>query len=144
MRPLLSVVLVPSDPMNDDIALDSGIGKNNFRQFLLHLRHRFKRCRGGGLRNSLNDAGILGGEKTFWNCDVKDTSEHQGTQRNEQRYGLVAKNESQGTAIERDDFLESVFRDVIEATLLFRAACSGAGVPTSLGSGSAKRRRKER
>ena len=40
MRPLLSVVLVPSAPMNEEMTLDGGVGQQDFGQFLLQLRHR--------------------------------------------------------------------------------------------------------
>ena len=63
MRPLLSVVLVPSAPMNEEMLSTAGSARITFASSCCILVIGFKRSRGGRLRDSLDDAGILGGKK---------------------------------------------------------------------------------
>ena len=59
-------------------AVHRRIGQQNLDQLLLLLGHGVEGNGGGGLRDSLDDAGVLGGEEPFGTIDVEHDRQHQG------------------------------------------------------------------
>src|SRR5580700_7490779 len=66
MRPLLSVVLVPSTPMKDD-RLSTAVLQDHLRELLLLARHFSERYGLRGLGNSLDHSRVLNGKEAFRN-----------------------------------------------------------------------------
>ena len=128
MRPLLSVVLVPSAPMKDEMPWDGGVGEQDLGDGLLLVGHGLEGDGGGGLGDALDDAGVLGGEEAFGDGDVEDGGEDEGGDGDQQGDGLVLEDEPKGAAVEGDDAFEDVFGVVVEAALLF-----GRGVAEQAG-----------
>ena len=65
MRPLLSVALVPSTPMNDVRLATAGIREDDFGQRLLPLGHRGERDRLRRFRDALDRARVLHREEAL-------------------------------------------------------------------------------
>ena len=71
MRPLLSVVLMPSTPMNEDRLCTAGSCENHLRQLLLALRHRGERDRLRRFGDAEDHAGVLHREEALRHDDVQ-------------------------------------------------------------------------
>ena len=63
-------------------------------------------------------AGILNREKSFGDDDVEKNCEQERGDGDEQRNGLVAQDEFQRAAIERDHIFENAFGGFVKAPLL--------------------------
>ena len=77
MRPLLSVVLVPSTPMNDDKLSTAGSFKITCGERLLPFGHRGERNVLRGVGNAVNYAGVLHGKKSLRHDDVEQNCQDQ-------------------------------------------------------------------
>ncbi len=118
IRPLLSVVLIPSVPMKEDDTVDGGIAQDDVGQLLLLCHHRAERNILGRLGDALDDAGVLHREEAFGDNNIEEDREHQGAQRHQQRDALVAQDHAQRAPVESDHAVEDVLGDAIEARLL--------------------------
>ena len=142
MRPLLSVVLVPSMPMKEDRLSTAGSLQNHVGERLLAAGHGGE---GNVLRtfgNAEDDAGVLHREKAFGNVDVQQNGGDQGADGDQQRDRAILQHDFQRTAVEGDDSVESVFRFAVEPAFLFSWVRGAAVWRTSWASTSAKRTRK--
>src|ERR1700733_8288528 len=99
-------------------ALDGGVVADDVGDLPLLLDHRVKRCGLGSLRDSLNYARILDGEKPFGNKDVEDDGERECGYGYEQRDGLVFQHFFQRAAVEGDHAFKDIFRPAIKLSLL--------------------------
>ena len=77
MRPLLSVALVPSTPMNDERLATAGSSSTTVGQRLLPLGHRRERDRLRRLGDALDRAGVLHREEALRDDDVEHDGQHQ-------------------------------------------------------------------
>ena len=72
MRPLFSVVLVPSAPMNDEMLSTAGSASKHLHQFLLLLASSMRtRWTADACEMPWMMPGVLRGEKALGNGDVK-------------------------------------------------------------------------
>ena len=101
MRPLLSVALVPSTPMNDDRLCDRRVLQDARRERLLALGHRRERDRLRRLGDALDDAGVLHREEALGHHDVEQHGQHQRADRDEQRRGWRSSTQSSMRAVAR-------------------------------------------
>ena len=82
IRPLFSVVLMPSAPMNDERLSTAGSCKDDLGERLLATRHVVIRDRLRCLRDALNHARVLHREEPLGDQDVENDREHKrGQQR---------------------------------------------------------------
>ena len=103
IRPLFTVVFVPSTPMKDDKLSTAGVLHDHFSQLLLAFSHGRE---GDGLRrlgNAQNDPGILHGEEALGNQDVEPDRHRQCADGDHQRGGLVPEHPAQRPSVEIDD-----------------------------------------
>src|SRR5208282_1381578 len=77
-----------------------------------------KRSGRWGLRNPLNDSGVLHREKALGSDNVKPDRENEGGYRDEQRPRLVLQDPLQSARVEVNDALEHAFGGLIESALL--------------------------
>ena len=91
MRPLLSVELAPSTPMNDDRLSTAGSSRIDRGQRLLPLGHRRERDRLRRLGDALDHAGVLHREEALRHHDVEHHGQRQRAERHQQRQRLVVE-----------------------------------------------------
>ena len=81
MRPLLSVVLVPSAPMKEERLSTAGSARMTLASSCCFSAMAGKGDRLRRLRDALNHAGILHREESFGDHDVEKDGEHQRAER---------------------------------------------------------------
>ena len=120
MRPLLSVVLVPSMPMNEERLSTAGILQDYVGECLLARGHGGE---GNVLRafgNAQNHAGVLHREKSFGDdrctAEMVATSVATVTSRVILRY---SQDDLERAAVGSDDAIEGVFRFAVEPAFVF-------------------------
>ncbi len=118
MRPLFSVVLVPSIPMNDDTLSTSGSCRMMRASSCCRRSHRRKADRLRGLRDAQQHARILHREEALRHDDVQYTRQHKRRQRHQQRHHLVPQHKPHAHRILRNHILEELFALAVERALL--------------------------
>src|SRR5207302_387371 len=92
--------------------------QNNFRQFLLALRHGVEGNRLRGLRDAENHAGVLHREEALGHDYIKKERQDQGAERDQQGRGLMTEDPFQSPAIVMNDALIEVLRGLVNAPRL--------------------------
>ena len=138
MRPLLSVVLVPSMPMNDDRLATAGSRRITARERLLSLGHRRERHRLRRLRDAEDHAGVLHREEALRDDDVEHDGEdeHARPRRAASRAGAPSTQRSvRRVAVDACARRPAPTRG--RSAPAAPAACGAAGARTSSASASA-------
>ena len=103
MRPLLSVVLVPSIPMNEDRLSHRRILAESSGQILLRAWPSRETRWSAALRRCLDHAGILHREESLGNDDVQDRSSAPASRPRPAASPVDGAAPSASPAVERDD-----------------------------------------
>jgi hypothetical protein len=106
MRPLLSVVLVPSMPMNDEMLATAGIRQDHASERALPLAHRIERDVLRRLRDPEDDARVLNGKSPFGTTDVEARRSARACHGHHEGGGLVREHPAQRPPVEGDEPVE--------------------------------------
>ena len=116
MRPLLSVVFVPSMPMNDEMLATAGSCRDDAAERALTLGHRVERDVLRRLGDAQDDARVLDREQPLRHRDVEHERQRQGADRDDQGAPSGARAPTRsGPAVEGDQVVELALGGAREA-----------------------------
>ena len=119
MRPLFSVVFVPSTPMNDERLSTAGSCRITCASACCRSRHRRERDRLRRFRDAQDHAGVLHREEALGHDDVQqDRSRPASPTATSSVARLMPQHPLQRPAVARDDALEDALRRAVEPALL--------------------------
>ena len=95
------------------------IFEDNVGKGLLVHGHGGEGCVLGAFGNAENDAGVLNGEKSFWNVDVEQDGADEGANGDEKCDFAVLQDKFQRAPVKGNDGIKSMLRFAVEPTLVF-------------------------
>ena len=123
MRPLLSVVLVPSTPMNDERLSTAGSSRMTRCQRLLPRGHCLERDRLRRFGDPENDAGVLNRKESFRHEDVQQHGQRSALPSHDQRGLLMIQDPEQAFCHTRQWHDRTPLRVAIEGALFRFPLC---------------------